>query len=438
MDLAKFIARPVPMVLAHYPLRRRESIAMKGLHAAICLLTLLAAASPGAAQDVLERVVIVQRHGVRPPTKAAAELAKYAEQPWPEWSVPPGELTAHGAAAMAEMGGAICRRYQKAGLLTGSGCPAGVFVWADSGDQRTRASGDAVLKGFGCTAPSQHLAPGNSDPVFDGAGSFSDAEAARAKTETEKRLTSVLLLHPGAYAKARASLQAVLTPNGCGEGKTIPCWVGSGDNVVIVKNGDVRLEGPLAAGSSLSENLLLEYSEGMAAKDVGWGKGAAALETVLPLHNLYADVMRRNPLLAARRSGPLARQIVDLIAGRPSSVPGAAPVPPETKLVIFLGHDTNLSNLAGLFGLSWTLAGQPDQTAPGTAIAFERWRDARGRRSVRVHVLYQTLEDTRALRARTEPASETPLVAGCREAQCPLKVFTTLIDRTLASEAQSH
>src|SRR4051812_29939701 len=45
----------------------------------------------------LEKVVLIERHGIRAPTKAPATYAKYAAEAWPDWPVAPGELTAHGA-----------------------------------------------------------------------------------------------------------------------------------------------------------------------------------------------------------------------------------------------------------------------------------------------------------------------------------------------------
>ena len=45
-------------------------------------LTLMAAAAEAAPLHLV-RVVIVTRHGVRPPTQSNDELAKFADKPWP-------------------------------------------------------------------------------------------------------------------------------------------------------------------------------------------------------------------------------------------------------------------------------------------------------------------------------------------------------------------
>ena len=400
------------------------------MRAATAFLALLLMTANVAAQSTLERVVIVERHGVRPPTKAAADLAKYAQSPWPQWPVAPGELTAHGAAAMALMGEAIRHTYENRGLMAAGACPTGVFVWSDSGDQRTRASGDALLKGFGCARPSQHLNDGIRDPLFSG----SDAKLCRpadAKQMTEERLRETLAANRAAYETARRRLQAVLTPDGCGKSGQPVCTVGDGENSVITgKNGELRLEGPLSVAATMAENLLLEYSEGMPLNDVGWGNGAAALSEVMVLHRLYADVTRRNLVYAAPRGSRLAQQIVDLLNGRSSAIPDAAPVPGDAKLVVFLGHDTNLSNLSGFLGTPWTLPGQPDATAPGAALAFELWRAADGSKSVRIKVLYQIPDDTRLLRAGMH---EQPVaLSGCPDGICTLAELTKRMETSVA------
>ena len=39
--------------------------------------------------ELLQKVVIVSRHGVRAPIPGAAELANWAAQPWPKWNEAP-------------------------------------------------------------------------------------------------------------------------------------------------------------------------------------------------------------------------------------------------------------------------------------------------------------------------------------------------------------
>jgi 4-phytase/acid phosphatase len=114
--------------------------------------------------------------------------------------------------------------------------------------------------------------------------------------------------------------------------------------------------------------------------------------------------------------------------------PGARAI--DRKLIVFVGHDTNLSNLAGAFGLTWSLPGQPDATAPGVALAFERWRDpATNDVSVRLRLFYQTPDQVRNLSADLSgPVSVTP--AGCPAdgGACPLARLAEAVNARLPTD----
>ncbi|HXQ15665.1 MAG TPA: histidine-type phosphatase, partial [Caulobacteraceae bacterium] len=132
----------------------------------------LAAGTAEAASPHLVRVVIVTRHGVRPPTQANADLAKYADKPWPDWPVAPGELTPHGGETLRLMGVTLREAYRAAGLLPRQGCagPGRVTIWSDGADQRTRESGRvtaaALQPGCNLQAPFANTIP--RDPIFGG------------------------------------------------------------------------------------------------------------------------------------------------------------------------------------------------------------------------------------------------------------------------------
>jgi 4-phytase/acid phosphatase len=123
----------------------------------------------------------------------------------------------------------------------------------------------------------------------------------------------------------------------------------------------------------MSENLLLEYTNGFLGADLGWGRLTRdSLLKVLELHAVYADLMRRTAYLArARGSNLLAHVLLSMEqAESGKTVPGALGRPGDA-LLILSGHDTNLSNLSGMLSLSWRLPSyQPDDTPPGGALVF--------------------------------------------------------------------
>ncbi len=49
------------------------------------------------------------------------------------------------------------------------------------------------------------------------------------------------------------------------------CSIMHGRNRLTIGHGKLKLTGPLEVGASLSENLLLEYTDGLPSSEVGWG-----------------------------------------------------------------------------------------------------------------------------------------------------------------------
>ena len=376
------------------------------------LLALVIGASPVFAAPVLEKVLILERHGVRSPTKPPEALAKYAAEPWPQWPVAPGELTSHGAEAMRAMGAALRARYPQ--FFPKDGClPAGsVFIWADNADQRTRESGKAIAAALapGCGISAQWAPEGSHDPLFH-SGNICHIDEQAAASQVSARFDAMMKADAPRYAHALATLNQILMPGCTGDTCSL-----AGETHISASG---KIEGPLSTAATLSENLLLEYTEGFPEKDVGWGRAASAekIAAVMPLHEMEADLTRATPLLAARNGSLLAEQIAEFL-GAPKRSANLAPLPADARLVVLLGHDTNLSNIAGMLDVSWHLPKQPDSTAPGTALAFEVWR-AHGAETVRVVVLYQTLEQLHsAAPLNGQPMHVNVAVPGCSRQGC--------------------
>jgi 4-phytase / acid phosphatase len=107
----------------------------------------------------------------------------------------------------------------------------------------------------------------------------------------------------------------------------------------------------------------------------------------------------------------------------------------EVKVLALAGHDTNLSNMAGIFGLELRVDGQPDSTAPATALAFELWRDVKTKiRYVKPRIFYLELSQMRDL--KPEKARDSTLTfKHCSnngpDGLCPLLDLSKNIDQRI-------
>src|SRR5476651_2769065 len=131
-------------------------------------LITFAANSQAADRYLLEKVVEISRHGVRPPTADNRQSMQNATgREWPVWTTRDGELTGHGYAAAELKGRYEADYYRQRGLLS-AGCPGAgaVYVWA-SPLQRTRATAQALLDGAfpGCGMAAHYVAHAP-DPLF--------------------------------------------------------------------------------------------------------------------------------------------------------------------------------------------------------------------------------------------------------------------------------
>ncbi len=400
---------------------------MTRLLALIAATFVLACGTGEAAALHLVRVIIVTRHGVRPPTQSNADLAKYADKAWPDWPVAPGELTPHGGETVRLMGVTLREAYRAAGVLPRDGCAGAgqVTVWSDGADQRTRESGRitaaALQPGCNLEAPFANTLP--RDPIFGG----SDAGACHADQDKLHAAMASAAADPAVaaidVAPAMAKLQAIFAPDAC-KGGAGTCF----------SSADGGASGPAAvfpATGGLAEDLLLEYGDGKPMSDVGWGRATAAdIAAVMPLHERVYAMMRANPDIPSHRGAPMARIILGALAGKP--VGGGPQSGPDLKLMVLSGHDTNIALMADIFGLSWTLPGEPDGTAPSTALAFELWSDG-AHDYVRPLIYFETMDQLRTL----EPARAEALPLAFKDCDsgpkgsCPLETITQRLEALL-------
>jgi len=356
-------------------------------------------------------VVYVSRHGVRSPTGRAEQYNFFSTAAWPPWDVPPGYLTAHGYHLMELFGAYDRMELASQGLLSATGCEdaAHVTIHADS-DQRTRETGKALAAGMfpGCTLPVQALPEGTDDPLFHSLpAGVGQPDPAMATAALAGRIGGDPNSLTEAYRPQLAALDQILA--GCGTpaarqakrtslfdvpAKLVP---GSGDKLA-------ELRGPLNTASSLTENFLLEYAQGMDASSVGWGcVDGAKLRSLIDLHTAASDFSQRTSAMARAQASNLLdhiRRAMEQAAGGKavSGAPGAA----GDRALFLVGHDTNLSSIAGLLNLTWIVDGRRDDTPPGGTLIFELWRTrSTGNYFVQTWYATQTLEQMRSASALT-------------------------------------
>jgi 4-phytase/acid phosphatase len=425
------------------------------LFALITILFAATAATAGsqdtAAAPKLRFAVILTRHGIRSPTWALPDLNAYSSQPWPDWGVAPGNLTPRGSNLMTLFGSYYRLYFAAAGLLRPEGCAdAGyVYIRADS-ESRTLETGRALATGMmpGCSAD-VHAANGGKDPLFSPlSAGLAKPDRALAAASISGRIGANPNALTGTYRQAFDTLREVLF--GCAPDTSCPEEEKPGKKSVLKQASSVEagegdhaadLRGPLRIGSTLSEDFLLEYANGMEGKDLGWGRlNAGRLREVLTLHAAYADLARQTPYVARLQGSNLLSHVLRSMeqAVKESLVPGSLGEVRDRVLII-IGHDTNISNIAGLLGISWLLEGYPrDDTPPGGALVFELWQQPQGEMAVNTYYVAQSLEQMRKSTPLTldSPPLKSPIfVPGCSTADqkmtCPWKAFQHTIESAI-------
>jgi 4-phytase/acid phosphatase len=400
-------------------------------------------------KDSVKLVVVIERHGVRPPTSEVSHLNQYSSQPWPQWSVPPGYLTQHGAKLMTLFGAYDRDWFASQGLLAPSGCAdaAHVSFIADS-SERTRETGRALAQGMfpACQVPVQALPEGAPDPLFH------TREGADGSPDHALAVAAIAGYIGGAPSQLRDVYRSQLLTmdhilHGCKpQGECVPATQPTTPLLDIPASltpgsGSRRasFHAPLSVAASLSEDILLEYTEGMPMQNVGWGNvDEATLRDLVALHTANSDLTERTPYLSRIQSANLLNHLLLTLrqGAQQKAVPGALGRLGD-RVVFVVGHDTNLSNISGALDLSWLADGRRDDTPPGSALVFELHEDAQSHRQfVKTFFMTQTLDqmrNTTPLSLASPPARVPLFLPGCSSStnECSWESFQKLIEQTV-------
>jgi 4-phytase/acid phosphatase len=349
----------------------------------------------------LDRVVVVMRHGVRPPTKAQVVPEGLTTRDWPKWDVPYGYLTAHGTQAVTRLGEFDGQTY--AGLLADackdSKVPA-VRVVADT-DQRTLATADAWAGGAvkGCKLPVENAGEGKADPRFSPFETEQKFDAGAGLKAAQAALPKGGLA--GLDISNRTRLDVMSAILGCTKAD---CKLSGMPATLDAAKGRVKISGGLDTGSTISQVLMLEYADGKPMNEVGWGLAdKARIRDLLTLHALEFQLVARPKAIADFGARPLLAEVKRGLFATDTS-----------RFTILVGHDSNLAYIGGALGLHWIGGDFPqDDPPPGGAIIFELWKNKAGVQKVVVRFRSQTLDEIRNLTPLTPGALTTLKPAVC-------------------------
>ncbi len=392
----------------------------------------------------LERVVMLMRHGVRSPFGNPVVTPGIAAHPWPQWPVPAGYLTPHGAQGLVLLGKYDRAAFAARGLVAATGCPAdGAVVARADSDQRTINSAQSWLDGFapGCGIAVKHKPQGKHDSLFKPLGRKVpfDERAAKAAILAQLGRAGV----DGVVADNRAALDLFGTVAGCcsravceDAGRHAGCTLAGIPSALDAtkKGARPKLTGPLAIGNTGTETILLEYLEGMPMKDVGWGRVSprdiGVMLSVRP--NGRFRILNRTHYIASRRAALLMKRMLAALQGKGNN---------GSKVTLLLGHDSNIADVGGMLDIHWTSSSYPtDDVAPDDAVGFELLRDAAGHAFARLFYQGQSMYQLRQLTpldAANPPDYQYIRLPGCRDAQwdgtCPLPSFVRAIRAKMIS-----
>ena len=415
----------------------------------LCTSLLLASAlSPAAfAQTptsdgyVLDKVVQVSRHGVRPPTESNEKLlTSVTQRKWPTWLVPLGNLTGHGYTGAVEMGRYRGEVLRTAGLIP-QGCPDATQLLVHASPlQRTKATAQALLDGMfpGCGFQPTYVA-GKQDALFQANEMpFAALDPVKAKAQILQALGGSVDAAQARYKPYEEKLREVacLPAADCPYGKQD--W-----KLEQNAKGRFAIKG-LSAGANMGEVFRLEYSQGLPLDKVAFGhaRTASQVSSLMVLTKAKYDFLNDIPYIASRGASELMNQIsLQLKQGTALATTTAKSAPPDVPLMLLVAHDTNISYLRTMLGFGWKLGDYLENNIPpvGT-LQFERYKEVKtGEYFLRIAFEAQSMDQIRNLTPLT--GTQKPLkgdfqsAGDCRKTSvgllCPLKEALVKVDQNI-------
>ena len=420
----------------------RLSFTIIGLAAALSLGPIAGATADTAKVD---KVVVLMRHGVRPPTNTG-EIAPFAADPWPNFGVPDGMLTPNGAEGARKLGAWERGPLVERGVIPASGCPTptDLFAWSSRELRRTTDTGVAFLAGMfpGCGLTVGKSAGEGPDPLY----TASETDVGRVDFEVAKK--AILDAMGGSFDRPKARLAGLMNElqnvTHCCSVEVCQKALGRNDCridelpwAIKPSSGgrNVKIEGPLSTAATMSQVFLLEYAQGLSPAEIAWGR-AAKLDDVIRLSELRKikyEYFERVPYIARRGSSNILAQIATVLT-RGTDVDTGLKLqgPPDARLTLYVGSDTQIAQISGMLGLTWRSTGYlADETPPTGGLMFERLVEPSGARSTRISFITPTPDQLRGsapLDAANPPSVTAVPIPECDAGGvCPLPKFGEIL-----------
>jgi len=388
---------------------------------------------------VLEKVVEVSRHGVRPPTPHNTETMEAGTaRKWPVWLTHDGELTGHGYAASIIKGHYEADGWRKRGLLP-RGCPNArdFFVWA-SPYQRTKATAKALTDGAfpGCSVHINNVKE-KKDPLFH------NDKMGLVRLDKKKALNGIYKTMGGrvqlAQRKAQKHIEQMKSVV-CLKGHPCPLF----DHPWKIKqksDGRFEVEG-LTALANMAETFRLSWSNNNPVDQIAFGHvhSAKDIAALMPLLTTKYDYMKDVPYIAARGGSTLMNQIANALEYKNKEEKGSL----RAHWILYVAHDGNVAWLRTMLHFTWKLGLYPRGNIPPTgSLIFERWLDKEsGERFIRLYFQAQSLNQIRYLTKldqRHPPLKQEFFFTGCQVTTvgvlCPYSLMLKRIENSIDESA---
>jgi len=438
-----------------------------------CISSNLNGGGNGSGTQLLS-VVVISRHGIRSPTYPQATMNLFTQRPqgFPLWPAPadtPGSLSTVGQQNVALLGSWYRDFYAARGILPAKGsCPAAgtVYVYADLNERTLQTARGYVDGMFQSEAPLDcgvSVVQSNKpvDPYIDTAAAgicaintTQDLAVFNAQTDGANNFAALI----NTYSSQLQTLQTVtqccqlsacitptnLTPTSCSL-LELPRTVNQTGAVSFASRS------LFGVADTLTETFELEYGQGMSdtycpttagSQCVGWGAiPPGGLKDMSKLHVLnMVNLTCQLPSFAQVGSTNLMWQTVGTMDQTLSGVQNPEILAPVgSKFTLFVGHDENISAIAGfLGGVTWKAEGfEPNDPGPAGALVFElRKENQSGDLIVRLYYVIASLDQMRnnTILTLDNPPQRIPLaIPACGgRFDCPYSQFKSFVTANVA------